>query len=328
MRAIVPITILLCLTGCLGRKPVVPAASGTIGGSADAARSAERFSAAERDSQTLASLRALLARVPDLRENAWREELALMIARYRDVPVSPAHAEAAAARVSAWAEGRETEAKAMTQAAMVDVEVFVSRVLAEKSARIEAEKREAESRAASALEIAKLKQAVQDAQNATMKRTAWAIVLGSLACIGLSLAYVVLSPNKLSALTGAGPAAIVGLLGLGLAQLITRPWFMPACGVTAALGASALAWWAYQKHKEGRLAAELQAKATLAQSTLGKVVPAIDDLFDQTRKGAVTSASAVFDALFERLSKDPGKKMTPEEKQQIHMTRAALNPAQ
>lgn len=328
MKLIGTILLLVFCAGCGGRRLATPAPAAAVSQTADSARATERASHAERDSQTLATLQALLARVPDLRENAWREELALMIARYRGVIPSPLHVEASSARVNAWADGQEDRARELGMVAQADVEMFVARILAEKNARIEAERREAESRAASARQIAALQKAVDDAKNETMKRTAWMIVISSLACIGLSLAYVVLSPNKLAALTGAGPAAIVGLLGLGLAQLITRPWFMPACGVTAALGACAIAWWAHRKYKEGRLAVELEEKAALAQSTLKKVVPAIDDLFDQTRKGAVTSASAVFDALFERLSKDPEKKMSPEEKQQIHMTRAALNPAQ
>jgi len=242
-----------------------------------------------------------------------------MIARYRGVSPSPQHVADSKARVAAWAEGRDAEAQVLVQSAMIDVEAYVTRYLAEKNARIAAEKSEADSRAASVREIARLSKELDDQKNAVLKKTALFIVIGSLGIIGLSIAYIVISPNKISALQGAGPAAVVGILGLGLAQLITRPWFLSACAAVAVCGTIALAWWARSKYREGKLSKEFASRAALTQATLSKVVPAIDEAYSKTMKSQLSASRDVIEDLLSRLS----SKMNQDEKAEIHATRAA-----
>lgn len=310
----------IALAGCHGTKSPRPSASVQMGQTADMARAAERRTSATRDSETRAQAETLKANAAQMPVEGWQSELDLLIARYRDAAPSSEQRAEAEARIRAWVEGRVTDAQTMAAQARAAADALATSYQTERAARIEAEKQEAASRAASARAIAQLQDDLRKAKDATMRRTAWAIVIGSLGAIGLSLAYVLISPNKWTALQGAGPIAVVGILGLGLAQLITRPWFMPACAGVAVIGLGAILWWARSKYREGKLEEAIKAKADLAQSTLAKIVPAIDDVYEQAVKGGIHGGKEVIDALLARLS----GRMDKAEKAEIHATRATL----
>ena len=310
----------IALAGCHANKAPRATASVEMGQTADAARTAERKAIEKRDAETRAQADSLRTHAPQLPVAGWESELDLLIARYRDAAPSPEQRAEAEARIRAWAEGRVTEAQTLATEARAAADALATSYQTERAARIEAEKQEAASRAASAKAIAQLQDDIRKAKDATLRRTAWAIVIGSLGAIGLSLAYVLISPNKWTALQGAGPIAVVGILGLGLAQLITRPWFMPACAAVAVAGLGAILWWARAKYKEGKLEEALKAKADLAQSTLAKIVPAIDDVYEHAIKGATTGGRELLDALMSKLSGS----MDKSEKAEIHATRATL----
>lgn len=168
--------------------------------------------------------------------------------------------------------------------------------------------------------IAARDQTIADLKNETLRRTAWTIVLVSLGIIGVSVVAIVLSPNKLSALMSAGPAALVGVLGLGLAQIVAQPWFKWACGGVAIVATAAGIWWMIRQHQKGSLDRALAEKAALAESTLGKLVPAIDDTIKHARSTAETEGERLLKDLLGKLS----GKMDGKEKALIHSVRASI----
>ena len=136
---------------------------------------------------------------------------------------------------------------------------------------------------------------------------------------GIGVVAIVLSPNKLSALASAGPAVGVGVLGLGLAQIVSQPWFKWACAGTLAVGAVAATWWCVRQYQKKALDEALKEKAELATSTLGKLVPAIDQTFAAARGAAQTEGEKLLKEMFAKFSAS----MNADEKAVIHQTRAA-----
>lgn len=320
---LVLIAVFVCMGATCRHGAVEPAPAPGIGRNADNARADERGTIDARDSLQLASLQALLGRVPDLREEAWRAELGLMLSRYGQKQPKPADLADAVARVAAWAEGRVEEARAATAAALANANDLAGRVARAEDARKSAEAAEAASRAASEKRIKALEGEVEKQKNVVLQRTAYGIVAVSLLAILLAGVAVYIAPNKLSALADAAPVIVGGILGLGLAQLITRPWFMTACGIVGAVIVLGCGWWAYRKNEKGKLAAALAEKAEQTQAVAAKVIPAIDDTYDAMTKGAITSAKDVFDHLLPLLS----AKMDMKEKAAVHEIRADLKKA-
>jgi hypothetical protein len=168
--------------------------------------------------------------------------------------------------------------------------------------------------------IAAKEKEITDLKNETLRRTAWTIVLVSLGIIGISAVAIALSPNKLSALMSAGPAALVGVLGLGLAQIVAQPWFKWACGGVLLVATAAGIWWMVRQHQKGQLDKALLEKAALAEGTLGKLVPAIDDTIKHARTAAQNEGEALLNSLIAKLS----GKMDAKEKALIHKVRATI----
>jgi hypothetical protein len=320
---VISLAALACIVGmgatCTRPAPS-PAASTTVGALADQTRADERNIIEDRDSQQMASLQALLGRVPDLREEAWRAELGLMLSRYGKKQPKQADLAEAVARVAAWAEGRVEEARAATAVALANSNDLAVRLAVAEVARVTAESNEAASRAASEKRIKDLEEENRRKDDVILQRTAYGIVGVSLLAILLAGIAVYLAPNKLSALADAAPVIVGGVLGLGLAQLITRPWFMTACGIVGSIIVLGCGWWAYRKNEKGKLAAALAEKAEQTQAVAAKVIPAIDETYDAMTKGAVTSAKEVFDHLLPLLS----AKMDKSEKAAVHTIRADL----
>lgn len=310
--------------GATCRRPTLSASSTHTGKNADITRNDERAILEERDSQQIASLEALLGRIPDLREDAWRAELGLMKTRYGAKKPRAADLNEAIARVSAWAEGKVEEARSATTVALANANDLAGRLALSEQARKNAETIEAASRLANENRIDKLEKENARQKNVVLQRTAYGIVGVSLLVILLSGVAIYLSPNKLGALADAGPFAIGGVLGLGLAQIITRPWFVPACGIVITFIVLGCVWWAYRKNQQGKLAAALNEKAAQTQAVATKVIPAIDATYDAMRNGLVATAEEAFKDLYGRLS----KVMNEPEKARVHELRATIKNTQ
>ena len=145
---------------------------------------------------------------------------------------------------------------------------------------------------------------LKDAEMKTQAKTLRIIGLGAFAVAGL-LGYA-------RQLALAAASALTGLICLGLAQLISQPWFMPAVGaltVIALVAFGVAAWNAYKKHT---LAQEAEAEAARVKATLVRVVPAIDGVLKGlTEEGKKTVLAAL------------GRNMDRAHEAIIHKARAA-----
>lgn len=76
-------------------------------------------------------------------------------------------------------------------------------------------------------------------------------------------------------------SAIGALLCFGVAQIISQPWFMPACAVAVALGLAAFGWAAVHAYRKHELATKVEKEAAKLKATLVRVVPAVDSAIDE-----------------------------------------------
>lgn len=88
-------------------------------------------------------------------------------------------------------------------------------------------------------------------------------------------------------------AALAGIASLGLAQLISQPWFMPAVGIAAGLAFVAVGYIAYRKYQKDTLARSIAVDAERMKSALTTIVPAVDSALaalDSAAQSVVKSA--------------------------------------
>lgn len=79
----------------------------------------------------------------------------------------------------------------------------------------------------------------------------------------------------------AAASALGALLCFGVAQIISQPWFMPACAVAVALGLGAFGWAAVHAYRKHELAAKVEKEAAKFKDALSRVVPALDSALDE-----------------------------------------------
>jgi len=129
---------------------------------------------------------------------------------------------------------------------------------------------------------------INDLKDAELKKqTAWLrwFGFGALAVAGL-LAWA--RQFEFSA-----TAALVGVASLGLAQLISQPWFMPAVSITAGLALLTVGFIGYKKYQKDTLARSIAADADRMKSALVTIVPAVDSALaalDSAAQSVVKSA--------------------------------------
>jgi hypothetical protein len=144
--------------------------------------------------------------------------------------------------------------------------------------------------------IEDLKDAEQKKQVATLR---W-IGLGALAIAGL-LAWA-------QQIRFAAVGALVGLVSLGLAQLISQPWFMPAVAVASGIALLALGWAAWHAYQKGTLARKVELESERLKGALTKIVPAVDSslgaLDAATRTVIETALSRAMDEDHKKLIKE------------------------
>lgn len=79
----------------------------------------------------------------------------------------------------------------------------------------------------------------------------------------------------------AAASALGAMLCFGVAQIISQPWFMPACAVAVALGLGAFGWAAVHAYRKHELAAKIEKEAAKLKDTLVRVVPAVDSAIEE-----------------------------------------------
>jgi len=123
-----------------------------------------------------------------------------------------------------------------------------------------------------AKEIEKLSKQVESLKDAEMKaqaRTLRWFGLGALAVAAL-LGYA-------RQIQFAAIAGLVGLGSLGLAQLVTQPWFMPAVTAVSGIILVSVGVVIYRSLKQGTLASKAQQEAKEIKEALAVIVPVLDE---------------------------------------------------
>lgn len=243
---------------------------------------------------------------------------------------------ASAERAKAVAEGNTALAKDLYhQTADANAKLIAEN--AEIKAKVAAElaalqKKLDDNQAANQKIIDDLKETNRKQAEAGMQKQFWAITLASLAFIGLGIGFIALSPNPLSSIMKGAPFIVCGILGLGLAQLITNPFFIKGCiitGVCIVVACVIYVWHANGDKLSVKLLADKAqqaAEAFAAQSgTLKKIITAGDTVYDNAVAAADTTGVNVMERMFSLLS----EKMDKSEKDIVHASRiSAPIPAQ
>jgi uncharacterized protein YjeT (DUF2065 family) len=121
-------------------------------------------------------------------------------------------------------------------------------------------------------DIEKLKEQVEAAKNAELKTQA-----ATLRWFGLGAIAVAALLGYARQIQFAAIAGLVGLGSLGLAQLVTQPWFMPAVTVVCGLILVAVGIVIYVSLKKGTLASKAEQEAKEIREALSVIVPVLDE---------------------------------------------------
>lgn len=79
----------------------------------------------------------------------------------------------------------------------------------------------------------------------------------------------------------AAAAALGAILCLGLAQLVSQSWFMPACAVAVGAILIGFGWAAVHAYRKHELAGKVEKEAAKLKDTLTRVVPAVDSVIEE-----------------------------------------------
>lgn len=185
---------------------------------------------------------------------------------------------AEAVKIDAIAPAAKAHTDAQRAAIAAAPAAEVKRILTEKDATI----------AAAEKQITQLRDQITVLKDAELKKqTAWLrwFGFGALAVAGL-LAWA-------RQLQFAATAALVGVAALGLAQLISQPWFMPAVSIVAGLALAAIGFIAYKKYQKDTLAKSIAADAERMKSALTTIVPAVDSALESLDAVAKSTVKSV-----------------------------------
>ena len=146
-----------------------------------------------------------------------------------------------------------------------------------------------------------------------MKNAEQAKEVATLRCIGLGALVVAGLLAWAQKVRFAAVSGLVCLVSLGLAQLISQPWFMPAVGIASGVALIALGWAAWHDYQKGTLAKKVAEESERMQAALKTIVPAVDEAIESLDEATQT---VVKDAL--------SKSMDADHKKLIHQIRATL----
>ena len=121
-------------------------------------------------------------------------------------------------------------------------------------------------------EITKLKAAVEAAKNAELKTQAATLRWFGLGAIAVAALLGYARQIQFAAISG-----LVGLGSLGLAQLVTQPWFMPAVTAVSGVILVAVGVVIYRSLKQGTLTSKAQHEAQQIKEALAVIVPVLDE---------------------------------------------------
>lgn len=155
-----------------------------------------------------------------------------------------------------------------------------------------------------------LTETVERLRDGEMKAQARDLRYGAFAALGIAALLGWAQQLKLAA-----AAALVGLLAFGLAQLVSQPWFMPACAVAVALALAAFGWAAVHAYRKHELATKVEKEAAKLKDALVRVVPAVDSAIEEVGAAGAKIKAKLRDAM----KGDAGKQA----KATIHEVRAA-----
>lgn len=86
----------------------------------------------------------------------------------------------------------------------------------------------------------------------------------------------------------AAAAALCGILCLGLAQLVSQSWFMPACAVSVGAILIGFGWAAVHAYRKQELAGKVEKEAAKLKDTLTRVVPAVDSAIEEVGEASAS----------------------------------------
>ena len=86
----------------------------------------------------------------------------------------------------------------------------------------------------------------------------------------------------------AAASALCGILCLGLAQLVSQSWFMPACAVTVGAVLTGFGWAAIHAYRKQELARKVEKEAAKLKDTLVRVVPAVDSVMEEVGEASAS----------------------------------------
>lgn len=264
-------------------------------------------------------------------------ETGLALDKLQGVPADPVEVQAAKDRRALVESGKVQEAQAAyadaaTKSLALSQEVGRQKALADQ-ALLDRDKARAETKAAvdqyvkdaeaarvaHETEIKELnaKQAAElaKARSAEASKQALYLRIGAGACLlifGLGVGFLQLAGLKI-----VWPFGLFCLLLLGLAQLVTQPWFEYAIAGCLAIIGVAVAAWLWYHNKEKNLAAAIAQKATAMTAVVKDVVPVLDTAYND----AEPTVQNWLDAhIFTPLS----SKMDASVKATVHTVRAEL----
>jgi uncharacterized protein YjeT (DUF2065 family) len=142
-------------------------------------------------------------------------------------------------------------------------------------------------------EIEELKKQVEAAKNAELKTQAATLRWFGLGAIAIAALLGYARQIQFAAIAG-----LVGLGSLGLAQLVTQPWFMPAVTAVCGIILVAVGFVIYRSLKDGTLSDKAKAEAAEIKEALSVIVPVLDEA--KAKLGEVFTAN-VLDPLSKRM---------------------------
>lgn len=201
-------------------------------------------------------------------------ELSLADNRVSNVTPDKEEAQAAEQRAELIYQGKAEEAARLYNVAnKVALEEVEKRAKLEQKLQDALEQQEKE-RKAYLEEVDRLKAyaaKLQDAEKSKQALTLRLIGIGFIAVFGLAVGFGHIAGLRLGWVFG-----VIGLLFLGVAQVVALWWFKWACFGLVAAVALFCAWWVYQRHRENTLAEDLKKKET----ALKKLVPILDNAYE------------------------------------------------
>lgn len=211
----------------------------------------------------------------------------------------------------------ETESRALLLDLVEKSKQLEAAKAAETKAREEARVEREESAKKLADELARI-QASHDKQLAELRDGELKFQARTLTCSGILFAALFGLSAGFGGVAGvkkAWPFLLLALMALGLAQIVSQPWFKWAILGAATIGVVGLGYWIWDHNRTGRLKDEAEKKAVELKKFASSIVPILDQAYDD---GSQTTKDVLDTYVFDPLT----DKMGDQTKALIHRLRA------